>query len=924
MKKYYQLLLILSIIFLANQSFASNGNFVAGCSVAGTPSLTNDSICYGDTTRLILTGYTGAIQWQSFDGTNWNNETGAGSTSDQYDVSEIATKEYRAIVTASGCSPDTSVKITLTVGTLHMPSGPTVTRCGPGQVTFTGIGQNLLQWYTTSSGGAPIGSGSPFSAYVPVTATYYLENSSFGGGSGGKSPILVSEADLDDNGGSDDFEIINAAPFDVDITGWQVAVGDGYTDISLVNTVVNTLSGTLTPGQTITWNDGGSGNYWGSNLLWTGGSQTVGGWIAIIDNNNVLRDVAIWGYDSAAIQNASWTINGNIYSPSTVWIGDPIDNSAGSGTSLNRIGNFDHDNNTDWTSQALTIGAPNTNMTIPFLGLGCSSPRYPIQVTINAADDVTGSTSSSSVCLNETINLSATSTNSNYIYTWSPDSNLSSTTGASITATPQSSVSYIVVGDDGICSNRDTIDITVLQHTPGTPASVTDTVCSGNPTDLSLSGYIGTIQWQVNDGSGWVNASGAGSTSDLFTVNPLVSSQYRAIVSSGFCPDDTSSSLSIAALTATDPIMNDTTVCAPSFATLYASSLGNVAWFTDSTSASEVFLGNIFTPYITSDTSFYLSTKVGAIYRFGPQTNAIGSITQIPAAGYGLQFDVVRPCTIDKIYVYPAQTGNLVLNLRAVQNGPVLATKTIAITSAVGKQAIDLNWAVNPGTDYRIELGTASISLKYNFTGAAYPYTQAGSPVTINGFINPNFSTTNQYFFFYDWHILEGCESGRTQVNISTISGPPIPVIDQNDSILVSSVATGNQWYLNGSPISGAINQTYTMTQTGLYVLEVSTPNGCYNYDTLNVIALALDEFSAAGISVYPNPVGDLLNIKLENAGKNVSLRIYSIAGAAIYEKQYKGSDTILKIETDKLISGTYLLEMNINDRSYRKVIIKN
>ncbi len=51
---------------------------------------------------------------------------------------------------------------------------------------------------------------------------------------------------------------------------------------------------------------------------------------------------------------------------------------------------------------------------------------------------------------------------------------------------------------------------------------------------------------------------------------------------------------------------------------------------------------------------------------------------------------------------------------------------------------------------------------------------------------------------------------------------PSIPSITQNGSVLTSSEASTYQWYLDGTPIEGATEQTYTATMSGAYTVEVT------------------------------------------------------------------------------------------------------
>ncbi len=921
MKKNLYLLISLLMCIYSYESKAGI-NSSSGCSFAGTASLQTDSICYEDSTVLNLTGYIGSIQWLSFDGTNWINETGTGATTDNYQVIPGVTKVYRALVTNGVCAPDSSNIITITVGTIPVPTGIGATRCGPGQVTVSGSGNGTLLWYNDSSSSSPVAIGNSFSLYASSSKTYYLSDNS-GCGSGG-SPIMVSEADLDDFNGGDDIEIINAGLCPVDVTGWQVAVSADYTNINSVNSTVQTLSGVMAPGDIMSWNDvSASPLYWGTNIFWTSGAN-FGGWVAIIDNNNVLVEFVVWDYPASAIQSASLVINGNTYTIGSQWIGNPLNNVIPNGSSVSRQGNLDHNDATDWGAALYSINGLNPGMTIPFLGLGCSSPRIPIDVTVTFSDPVSIIAHPVALCAGDSSTLIASSNNTNYTYTWSPNTALSSTSGDTVISTPSSPVTYIVVGDDGACSNRDTvfIDVGPLSQA-GVAASSLDTICAGKSTVLSLSGSVGNVQWQSNTGSGWINETGTGSDSSVYEAFPTSDIQYQAIVTSGGCEPDSSLILTVGVLNVNTPVVNDTTACANDTITLTATGSQSIAWFNMASGGNTLFTGNPFITYIIGDTTFYAAEKAGVTEHVGPVSNAIGSSNQSSNAGYGLQFNVTRICTLDKIYVYPYQSGNLILYL--VNNTGTLVGDSIkvTVTASASKTAVTIGKELIPGTGYQLRLGSGSVLLKYNFNGAsiAYPYTNSNSPLSITGFLSPFFNTTQQYYYFYDWEVFEGCYSPLVPLNITTT--PPHPTIIQTGTTLTSSASTGNQWHLNGNAISGATSQTLTITQNGLYEVHV-TVNGCTAITSINVTTIGINELQNAGISIYPNPVTSNLNINFNSLKSKVEIRLLQASGATVFENKQLNNVSRIEVDMMKYEPGLYLLEIKINDEVYRKTVVKN
>src|SRR5205823_3385312 len=81
-----------------------------------------------------------------------------------------------------------------------------------------------------------------------------------------------------------------------------------------------------------------------------------------------------------------------------------------------------------------------------------------------------------------------------------------------------------------------------------------------------------------------------------------------------------------------------------------------------------------------------------------------------------------------------------------------------------------------------------------------------------------------------------GCASASSSVTSVTVNpipatptitpGGPTTFCAGGSVTLTSSSATGNQWYLDGSPIGGATSDTYVATVTGDYSVVVSA-SGC-------------------------------------------------------------------------------------------------
>ncbi|MEA2163467.1 MAG: hypothetical protein QOK37_1594 [Thermoanaerobaculia bacterium] len=97
-----------------------------------------------------------------------------------------------------------------------------------------------------------------------------------------------------------------------------------------------------------------------------------------------------------------------------------------------------------------------------------------------------------------------------------------------------------------------------------------------------------------------------------------------------------------------------------------------------------------------------------------------------------------------------------------------------------------------------------------------------------------------------------GCTSAPSSVTTVTVNplpatptitpGGPTTFCAGGSVTLTSSSASGNQWYLNGNPIGGATNTTYSATASGSYKVVV-TASGCSSAPS-----------AATNVTVNPNP----------------------------------------------------------------------
>lgn len=228
------------------------------------------------------------------------------------------------------------------------------------------------------------------------------------------------------------------------------------------------------------------------------------------------------------------------------------------------------------------------------------------------------------------------------------------------------------------------------------------------------------------------------------------------------------------------------TVCQNQTATLSATADAGatINWYDAQNGGNLLTTGSSYTTQpLPATTNYYVSASSGTTGLSVGKT----TFTPNPSSGsgttnFGLVFDALSFFILDTVTIYPvSETGsNGTLTIDVIDgSGTVVHSKTINVTgspiSSPVAQVINLNFAISPGTNYKLRPGsfTGISGLLFdpsaNAIGGNFGY-----PFVLQNLVSINTSTltaapTNTpkndlYYYFYDWQVSTKCESVRTMV----------------------------------------------------------------------------------------------------------------------------------------------------------------
>jgi len=168
--------------------------------------------------------------------------------------------------------------------------------------------------------------------------------------------------------------------------------------------------------------------------------------------------------------------------------------------------------------------------------------------------------------------------------------------------------------------------------------------------------------------------------------------------------------------------------------------------------------------------------------------------------------------------------------------------------------------------------------------------------------------------------------AGAALVQQSFCIKPVKPVITISGTnpvtVLTSSASAGNQWFLNGTAIVGAVNSAVSATNPGVYTVQV-TVDDCVSDLSGETVLIVTGDINASSnqVDVYPNPVENYLEVR-GLQGVVTGARLYNLTGRSnslVFERRGE----IHHANVQQLAQGIYLLHIQDGNKNYQIKIIK-
>lgn len=839
--------------------------------VTATASVTE--FCLSGSSSISVTPATGYVtatfQWmESTDNVTFSDIVGANALT--YTTPVITDTTYYKMVVEMGAAVCTeSNVVTINVNNPQVVSTTPATRCGEGTVTLNATGNTgtELHWYDVATGGMSLATGTSFTTPVLSATTSYFVSANYIGlpitttsGAGSSTSSSTYTPFNGGYGGIKSQHLFTAA----ELISAGISAGEMTSVALTVTSPGTTYNGfTIQVGNTALADFTSSANIQGGlTTVYSSTSETP----VVGVNTYTFSTPFVWDGVSNIIVSFSWS-NGNTYNTSSTVEVDPTTNYSSQ--------SYRKDSDTPANILAFTgnaSGSLNSSQNRPKMTFEttpvCSSIRTEVIATVTTPPAITVTATPATICLNETTDLEATSSNTGYSYIWEPGT----LSGATQTVTPTGTTTYNVTASDNSggandgCVATGSVLVTVNPIPTNVIASASDSsICLGSAFDLSSSATSGAdVIINYNEGfEAWPPADWT--FINAGTGNNWASSTSFHTGASGMSYSWNSTSPANAwGITGSQSLQAGTQ---------YTISF----WYKTGSTYAEKMKVTVGTGATVSDQSTVLWDNAGGTQLL-TSTWTQGTVTYTP--------------TVSDDYYFG-------FNCYSDANMYVLYIDDVSISGST----------LNPAT--------------YSWTSSPAGYTSAvQNPTGVTPSVNTQYIVTAQNIF--------GCvASDDVAVTVNPI---PVVNLGADQTICDTTTITldaGNAgstytWSTGGTTQTEDILGSDLGVGANTVTVDVTSAAGCTGTGSVVITVTVCSgiEDPSMQISYYPNPATNMLNLDLsELPTGDYRFELLNMQGQKVMDKILVNDGNVISVNLMDIAPGSYVISVSGNNNTFRNYL---
>lgn len=169
-------------------------------------------------------------------------------------------------------------------------------------------------------------------------------------------------------------------------------------------------------------------------------------------------------------------------------------------------------------------------------------------------------------------------------------------------------------------------------------------------------------------------------------------------------------------------------------------------------------------------------------------------------------------------------------------------------------------------------------------------YTWFLDSILISGLDTSTFTTSDSGTYWVVVTNSSGCSDQSDPYRLVSLYYPPTPTFSNNGNTLTTGLTGYHlQWYLNGNPIPGANQNSYTITESGAYSVIATNSFGCASTSIpveFAYIPDGMEELGLENFELYPNPNDGRFNLSFDvQENSKITISVHDMLGKIVYRE---------------------------------------